>query len=87
MTASEQPALMLLQQVVMHEDARLHCREVSLNLSSDLQHVVLSRYNECYSPQGMQWVEHRHQVSVAELVRWVTQRGHPEKLTNSGPAG
>lgn len=75
MTRSEHPTLMLLQQVAMHEDARLHCREVSLNLSSDQQHVVLSRYNECYSPDGMHWVEHRHQVLVAELVRWLIQRG------------
>lgn len=76
-------SLMLLQRVAKHADDALHCREVSLQLSPDQQHLTLTRYTECYSPDGMEWVERRHQVSVTELMRWVIEHGKQLELMHS----
>ncbi|AZE25596.1 hypothetical protein C4K08_5193 [Pseudomonas chlororaphis subsp. aureofaciens] len=51
MMTSETDALVLLQRVAKHGDASLQCREVSLRLSADQQHLTLSRYSEHYSPR------------------------------------
>ncbi|MGE8413543.1 MAG: hypothetical protein ACN6QY_14395 [Pseudomonas sp.] len=73
-----QPALTLLQRVTKLDDASLHCREVSLRLSDDQNHLVLTRYSEHYSPEGMEWVERKHRVSVTDLLRWVIEQGQPQ---------
>ncbi|AZC20528.1 MULTISPECIES: hypothetical protein [Pseudomonas] len=75
-----QPALTLLQRVTKLDDASLHCREVSLRLSEDQNHLVLTRYSEHYSPQGMEWVERKHRVSVTDLLRWVIEQGQPQSI-------
>lgn len=86
MTPSEPRSLMLLQQVAMQDDACLHCREISLDLSEDQQHLILSRYSERYSPDGMEWLERKHQVPIAELLRWVIEEGQPPTLLQSDPS-
>nr|WP_178125016.1 MULTISPECIES: hypothetical protein [unclassified Pseudomonas] len=80
---SEHPALILLQRVAKHGDNALHCREVSLQLSIDQQHLILSRYTERYSPEGRHWVERKHRVSVTDLMRWVIEQGEPQALVQS----
>ncbi|KIH81798.1 hypothetical protein [Pseudomonas batumici] len=75
--ASEQPALILEQRVSKHADSELHCHEVSLRLSNDRHHLILSHYTEHYSPQGSQWVEQHHQVPMNEVLHWFAQQaGH-----------
>lgn len=76
----EQHALMLLQRVTKLDNASLHCREVSLRMSEDQNHLVLTRYSEHYSPEGMEWVERKHRVSVTELLRWVIEQGQPQSI-------
>ncbi|PUA43906.1 hypothetical protein C5U62_18220 [Pseudomonas protegens] len=80
MPTSDQHALMLLQRVTRLDDASLHCREVSLGLSEDQHYLVLTRYSEHYSPEGMEWVERKHRVSVTELLRWVIEQGQPQSI-------
>lgn len=80
MSTSEQHALMLLQRVTKLDDASLHCREVSLRMSDDQNHLILTRYSEHYSPEGMEWVERKHRVSVTELLRWVIEQGQPQSV-------
>ncbi|EPL06269.1 hypothetical protein [Pseudomonas sp. CF161] len=80
---SERPSLMLLQRVAKHADATLHCREISLQLAADSQHLILTRYNERYSPEGMEWVERRHRVSITDLMRWVIEHGQALELEQS----
>lgn len=58
----------------------LHCRETSLQLSDDEDELVLSRYIELYSPDGMQWVERSHRVSVNALMRWMIAHGQPQPV-------
>lgn len=77
---SDQHALMLLQRVTKLADASLHCREVNLRLSDDQHYLVLTRYSEHYSPEGMEWVERKHRVSVTELLRWVIEQGQPQSI-------
>ncbi|OLF51772.1 hypothetical protein [Pseudomonas chlororaphis] len=84
MTISDADALVLLQRVAKHGDASLQCREVSLRLSADQQHLTLSRYSEHYSPDGLEWVERQHRISVTELIRWVIRQGEPQVLVR-GP--
>ncbi|WP_248803229.1 hypothetical protein [Pseudomonas sp. MWU13-2100] len=71
---SERRALILEQRVSKHADSDLHCHEVSLRLSDDRRHLILSSYTEHYSPQGSQWVERHHQVPMDDLLRWLVQR-------------
>lgn len=87
MMISETDALVLLQRVAKHGDASLQCREVSLRLSPDQQHLTLSRYNEHYSPEGLEWVERQHRISVSELIRWVIRQGEPQVLVRGADSG
>ncbi|MGC5703608.1 hypothetical protein J4P02_25770 [Pseudomonas sp. NFXW11] len=80
MSTADQHALMLLQRVTKLGDASLHCREVSLRMSDDQNHLVLTRYSEHYSPEGMEWVERKHRVSVTDLLRWVIEQGQPQSV-------
>jgi len=80
---SERPSLMLLQRVAKHADATLHCREISLQLAANPQHLILTRYNERYSPEGMEWVERSHRISVTDLMRWVIEHGQALELEHS----
>lgn len=81
---SENQPLILQQRVVKHANANLHCREVSLRLSSDQREMILTRYTEHYSPDGLQWVERSHRVPVTELLRWVIEQGEPQTLVQGG---
>ncbi|MCB2251930.1 hypothetical protein KTQ74_08495 [Pseudomonas chlororaphis] len=87
MMISETDALVLLQRVAKHGDASLQCREVSLRLSPDQQHLTLSRYNEHYSPEGLEWIERQHRISVSELIRWVIRQGEPQVLVRGADRG
>ncbi|AZC53021.1 hypothetical protein ACVNP3_24730 [Pseudomonas chlororaphis subsp. piscium] len=87
MMTSETDALVLLQRVAKHGDASLQCREVSLRLSADQQHLILSRYSEHYSPEGLEWVERQHFISVTELIRWVIKQGEPQVLVRGADSG
>ena len=60
----ENPAMILEQRLVKRANAALHCRETSLRLSSDRDTLVLSRYIEHYSHEGVQWIESTHTVPV-----------------------
>ncbi len=71
---SEQQALILEQRVTKHPGVDLHCHEVSLRLSNDRRHLILSHYTEHYSPQGSQRLERHHQVPMDEALRWLVQR-------------
>jgi len=71
---SEQRALILEQRVSKRADTDLHCHEVSLRLSDDRRHLILSHYTERYSPQGSQWVERHQQVPMDDLLRWLAHR-------------
>ncbi len=82
--SSERQSLMLQQRVVKHANANLHCREVSLRLSSDQRDMILTRYTEHYSPEGLQWVERSHRVPVTDLLRWVIEQGEPQTLVQGG---
>lgn len=77
----ENPAMILEQRLVKRANAALHCRETSLRLSSDRDTLVLSRYIEHYSQEGVQWVERTHRVPVSALLKWMITRGEPQTLT------
>jgi hypothetical protein len=81
---SENQSLILQQRVVKHANANLHCREVSLRLSSDQREMILTRYTEHYSPEGLQWVERSHRVPVTDLLRWVIENGEAQTLVQGG---
>lgn len=83
---SENQPLILQQRVVKHANANLHCREVSLQLSSDQRELILTRYTEHYSPDGLQWVERSHRVPVTDLLRWVIENGEAQTLVQGGDA-
>ncbi|APC17676.1 hypothetical protein BLL42_18785 [Pseudomonas frederiksbergensis] len=83
---SERQSLILQQRVVKHANANLHCREVSLRLSSDQREMILTRYIEHYSPDGLQWVERSHRVPVTDLLRWVIEQGEAQTLVQGGDA-
>ncbi|MDB6444806.1 MULTISPECIES: hypothetical protein [Pseudomonas] len=54
----------------------LQCREVELRLAEDGHHVLLSRYVERYHhEQGGECIVQHHQVSMATLIRWMTEHG------------
>ena len=73
--------MILEQRLVKRANAALHCRETSLQLSSDRAELVLSRYIEHYSHEGVQWVERTHRVPVSALLKWMITRGEPQTLT------
>lgn len=74
---------LILQQRVSRDDAaNLHCREITLRLSADCRHLVLTRYTEHYGPAVVRWIERSHTVSVSELFRWVVANG--DTVTESG---
>lgn len=70
-------SLLLLQQVRKRDSGDLLCQETRLQLSPDQRHLVLSRYVERYSPQGVRWIERQHRVAVNDLLRWLIAEGEP----------
>ncbi|MHC8331463.1 hypothetical protein [Pseudomonas sp. LB3P25] len=83
---SEGNSLTLQQRVNQHDPATLHCREITLRLSADCRHLVLSRYTEHYGPALVRWIERSHTVSVTELFRWLVANGETDiKRTGSQP--
>lgn len=84
--SSERQSLILQQRVVRHANANLHCREISLRLSGDQREVILTRYTEHYSPDGLQWVERSHRVPVTDLLRWVIEQGEAQTLVQGSDA-
>ena len=77
----ENPAMILVQRLVERANAALHCRETSLRLSSDRDTLVLSRYIEHYSHEGVQWIESTHTVPVRALLKWMISHGEPQTLS------
>jgi len=77
---SKATPLILHQRVVKRGSASLHCREISLRLSNDQHHLVLTRYTEHYSPEGLQWVERSHTVPMSDLLQWMIANGEPQSL-------
>jgi hypothetical protein len=73
--------LILGQRVVKRANADLLCRETSLQLSSDQGELILSRYLEHYSPEGVQWVERSYRVPVTSILKWMIAHGEPHTLT------
>lgn len=69
------PSLMLEQRLVKRANTGLHCSETSLRLSEDERELILSRYIELYRPEGVEWVERSHRVSVTALLRWIVAQG------------
>jgi hypothetical protein len=72
---SESSSLVLQRQVRKRGTSALLCRETRLSLSSEQGRLVLSRYVERYSPQGVRWVERQHSVALAEVLRWMIAEG------------
>jgi hypothetical protein len=72
---SESGSLLLQHQVRKRGASALLCRETRLCVSPDQSHLVLSRYVEQYSPQGVRWVEHRHSVALSDALRWLIAQG------------
>lgn len=77
---SEGNSLMLQQRVIQQDPTNLHCREITLRLSADCRHLVLSRYTEHYGPALVRWIERSHTVSVAELFRWLVANGETDVM-------
>lgn len=77
---SEGNSLILQQRVNQPDPATLHCREITLRLSADCRHLVLSRYTEHYGPALVRWIERSHTVSVAELFRWLVANGETDVM-------
>lgn len=73
--------MILEQRLVKRANAALHCRETSLRLSDKGDEVVLSRYIEHYSHEGVQWVESKHRVRVSALLKWMISHGEPQTLS------
>ena len=80
---SDTPSLILEQRLVRRANAALHCRETSLHLSTDCEELVLRRYIEHYSHDGVQWVESTHRVRVSALLKWMITHGQPHTLTQN----
>jgi len=78
-------SVVLQQQVTRQDPATLHCREITLRLSDDCRHLVLSRYTEHYGPALVRWIERSHTVSVSDLFRWLVANGEVDvvKADNS----
>jgi len=68
-------SVVLQQRVTRQDPATLHCREITLRLSDDCRHLVLSRYTEHYGPALVRWIERSHTVSVSDLFRWLVANG------------
>ncbi|WP_347901883.1 hypothetical protein [Pseudomonas purpurea] len=85
MVSDNQP-LILHQHVVKRANTDVHCREVSLQLSSDQRELILTRYSEHYSPDGMQSVERSHRVPVTDMLRWLIAHGEALPLAHSSEA-
>ena len=81
---SDNPSMILEQRLVKRANAALHCRETSLRLSDKGDEVVLSRYIEHYSHEGVQWVVSTHRVRVSALLKWMTSHGEAQTLTQDG---
>ena len=77
---SEGNSLTLQQRVIQHDPDTLHCREITLRLSEDCRHLVLSRYTEHYGPALVRWIERSHTVSVTELFRWLVANGKTDVM-------
>lgn len=77
---SEGNSLTLQQRVIQPDPATLHCREITLRLSEDCRHLVLSRYTEHYGPALVRWIERSHTVSVTELFRWLVANGETDVM-------
>lgn len=71
--------LILQQRLTCNTEANLHCREITLRLSADCRHLVLSRYTEHYGPAVVRWIERSHTVSVSELFRWLVANGEARR--------
>lgn len=80
---SNNQSLILEQRVAKHANAVLHFRETSLQLSDDRREVILSRYIEHYSHDGVQWVERSHRVSVGDMLNWLIAHGEPQTQVQS----
>ena len=80
---SVNPSMILEQRLVKRANAALHCRETSLRLTDQGDELVLSRYIEHYSHDGVQWVESTHRVRVSALLKWMITHGQPHTLTQN----
>ncbi|EUB71575.1 hypothetical protein PMI27_005142 [Pseudomonas sp. GM41(2012)] len=78
---SEGNSLTLQQRVIKDDPDTLHCREITLRLSEDCRHLVLSRYTEHYGPALVRWIERSHTVSVTDLFRWLVANGETDVMT------
>ena len=78
---SDNPSMILEQRLVKRANAALHCRETSLRLTDQGDELVLSRYIEHYSHEGVQWVESKHRVRVSALLKWMISHGEPQPLS------
>ncbi|MFC6296272.1 hypothetical protein GNF76_03330 [Pseudomonas sp. CCM 7893] len=72
---SEPGSLLLQHHVRKRGTHALLCRETRLHLSSDQNRLVLSRYMEQYSPQGVRWVERQYSVALEDVLRWLIDQG------------
>jgi hypothetical protein len=90
--AQERPAMasesvVLHQRVAWQDPATLQCREVTLRLSDDCRHLVLSRYTEHYGPALVRWIERSHTVSVSDLFRWLVANGEVDVVKAESSPG
>lgn len=79
---SESSSLLLHHQVRKRGVNTLICRETRLQMSSDQGQLVLSRYIEQYSPQGVRWVECKHSVAMDDVLRWLISQGERSATTS-----
>jgi hypothetical protein len=80
---SDSGSLVLKQQVRRRGDNALLCRETRLHLSGDQNQLILSRYVEHYSPQGVRWVERQHSVALADVMHWLITLGETSVTTHA----
>jgi len=79
-----EPGSLLLQHHVRKRGANaLLCRETRLHLSSDQRRLVLNRYMEQYSPQGVRWVERQYSVAVEDVLRWLIDQAETSATATS----
>ena len=71
---------LLQQRTTRDDEAALHCREITLRFTPDCQQLVLSRYIELYRPEGVEWVERSHRISVNALLRWIIANGEAQAV-------
>ena len=74
------PPLVLEQRLSRRANSGLHCSETSLRLTDDERELVLSRYIELYRPEGVEWVERSHRISVNALLRWIIANGEAQAV-------